>query len=271
MIQLPKGQFYGETNFKRNVNSLTLTDTVYTHDFVDWHYHETPYFTFLLEGGLIEGYKKDRKNFTAGNILFHNWDECHYNHKPTETARGFHLEIEPEFLKNHEVSLLNRQGNYTLQNPLLTILFYRLLTESKSKDPLSEMVIESLVLEIISVLNNETVLDEKDLPRWVNQVKEILHENDSTALNLKEIANILTIHPVHLSRSFKKYFHCTLGEYIRRIKIEKAALGLLNSDQSLTAIAHECGFADQSHFIRIFKDYLRMNPSLFKKIQKAKC
>lgn len=101
--------------------------------------------------------------------------------------------------------------------------------------------------------------------------KEILHENDSAALNLKEIANILTIHPVHLSRSFKKYFHCNLEEYIRRIKIEKATLGLLNSDQSLTAIAHECGFTDQSHFIRMFKDYLRMNPSLFKKIQKAKC
>lgn len=70
MKQLSKGQFYGETNFRRSVDSLTLTDTVYTHDFVDWHYHETPYFTFLLQGGLTEGYKKERKNLRPGVFCF---------------------------------------------------------------------------------------------------------------------------------------------------------------------------------------------------------
>lgn len=268
MKQLSKGQFYGETNFRRSVESLTLTDTVYTHDFVDWHYHETPYFTFLLQGGLTEGYKKERKNFTAGSILFHHWDECHYNHKPAGTARGFHLEIDHQFSKDYDLSLQNLRGNREIHDPSLKILFYRLMAESRSKDPLSEIVIQSSVLEIFSVLNSQSTVEERRTPPWVGQVREILNEHDHASLSLNEIANILNIHPVHLSRSFKKYFHCTLGEYVRKIRIEKAVLDLLNSNQSLTTIAHDRGFADQSHLIRIFKAYLGMNPSSYKKMHK---
>ncbi|GEN77914.1 helix-turn-helix transcriptional regulator [Chryseobacterium hagamense] len=268
MIQLQKGRFYGETHFKREVRSLTLTDTVYTHDVVDWHYHETPYFTFLLQGGLIEGNKKERKGFTAGTVLFHHWDERHYNEKPTATARGFHLEMDSGFLEAHDLSLKNLRGTHDLRNPLLKILFYRLLAESKSEDPLSEMVIESSVLEIFSVLNNDFMADEKGTPPWVSRAREFLNDHGAAPLSLNETARLLNIHPVHLSRSFKKYFHCTLGEYVRRTRIEKALPEMLNGHRSLTAIACDCGFTDQSHFIRTFKAYLGMNPSSFKKMQK---
>jgi AraC family transcriptional regulator len=268
MVQLERGRFYGETHFKREVRSLTLTDTVYTHDFVDWHYHETPYFTFLLQGGLTEGYKKGRKDFTAGAVLFHHWDERHYNEKPTETARGFHLETDPRFLEEYGLSLKNLRGNHDLEDPLMKILFYRLLAESKSKDPLSEMVIESSVLEIFSVLNKEAAVDEKKTPPWVSRARELLNDHDHTSLSLSETARLLNIHPVHLSRSFKKYFHCTLGEYVRRIRIERAVSEVLCGSRPFTAIAHDCGFADQSHFIRTFKDYLGMNPSSYKRMQR---
>lgn len=268
MLQLARGQFYGNTHFKRSVKLLTLTDTVYTHDFVDWHYHEMPYFTFLLQGGLTEGSKNGRKNLQAGNILFHHWNECHYNQKPAGISRGFHLEIDPEFLKTYDVSLHCLQGSHTLQNPLLKILFYRLLAATKMSGSFNEMVIESLVLEIISGSNNEFLTDERHIPKWVHQVKEILIENYNIPLSLNEIADILNIHPVHLSRSFSKYFHCTLGEYVRRLKIEKAMPDIVAGNTSFTDIAYECGFADQSHFIRVFKAYLKMNPSLYKKLQK---
>lgn len=142
------------------------------------------------------------------------------------------------------------------------------MVESRSKDPFSEIVIQSSVLEIFSVLNSQSTVEEKRTPPWVGRVREILNEHDHASLSLNEIATILNIHPVHLSRSFKKYFHCTMGEYVRKIRIEKAVLDLLNSNQSLTTIAHDRGFADQSHLIRIFKAYLGMNPSSYKKMHK---
>ena len=58
MKHLKTGQFYGITNETIHLAGVTLTDTEYTHEKVDWHYHENAYFTFLLEGAVLEGNKR---------------------------------------------------------------------------------------------------------------------------------------------------------------------------------------------------------------------
>jgi hypothetical protein len=50
--------FFGQTHKTLHFDGLTITDTEYTHPFVDWHYHENPYFTFLLQGNMTEEIRK---------------------------------------------------------------------------------------------------------------------------------------------------------------------------------------------------------------------
>lgn len=52
------GEFYGQTNTTIKLEGLTLTHTVYTHDKVDWHYHENAYFTFIPREMLLRGIKR---------------------------------------------------------------------------------------------------------------------------------------------------------------------------------------------------------------------
>jgi transcriptional regulator GlxA family with amidase domain len=56
-----------------------------------------------------------------------------------------------------------------------------------------------------------------------------------------------------------------LGDYIRKLRVENALILLGNKERSLTDIALECGFSDQSHFIRCFKVLNKINPSHFRK------
>lgn len=65
MEHLQKGTFFGQTNETILLDGITLTDTVYTHSKVDWHYHENAYFTFILEGNVIS----EIKNHTLLLIL----------------------------------------------------------------------------------------------------------------------------------------------------------------------------------------------------------
>jgi AraC family transcriptional regulator len=58
MQHLQTGQFFEQTNTTIHLDGITLTDTEYTLDKVDWHYHENAYFTFILQGNVIEGNKK---------------------------------------------------------------------------------------------------------------------------------------------------------------------------------------------------------------------
>ena len=72
MEQLQTGKFYGNTFSTLSAGGITITETEYTHDWVDWHYHENAYFTFLLSGKLIEGSKKEKNICAEGALLYHN-------------------------------------------------------------------------------------------------------------------------------------------------------------------------------------------------------
>jgi hypothetical protein len=108
----------------------------------------------------------------------------------------------------------------------------------------------------------------KKPPAWAKEMKEIIQDQVDTnlSLNLKEISKGLNVHPSYLSREFSKYFeNLSFGEYIRKLRIEKAMQLMETPSYSLTEIAYLTGFSDQSHFTRIFKKHTGKNPSAYRK------
>jgi AraC family transcriptional regulator len=103
-------------------------------------------------------------------------------------------------------------------------------------------------------------------PEWVSKLKEILHDNIFENYSLDFLASYLGLHPVHLSRYFPRYFNCSLGEYMRKLRVEKSLTLLPNKNQSLTAIAYDCGFSDQSHFSRCFREFTGINPLAYRRL-----
>jgi hypothetical protein len=112
------------------------------------------------------------------------------------------------------------------------------------------------------------------IPAWAKELKEIIQDQIDTnlTLSLKEVSKTLQVHPSYLSREFSKYFDdLSFGDYIRKLRIEKAIQLLNDPKYSLSEIAYLAGFSDQSHFTRIFKKVTGKNPSSFKKnITKSK-
>jgi AraC-like DNA-binding protein len=106
------------------------------------------------------------------------------------------------------------------------------------------------------------------IPAWAKELKTIIQDQIDTnlALTLTGISSELNINPAYVSREFSKYFdNLSFGEYIRKIRIEKAIVYIQTSDYSLSEIAYLTGFSDQSHFTRIFKLETGFTPSEFKK------
>src|SRR5919107_1583356 len=107
---------------------------------------------------------------------------------------------------------------------------------------------------------------QKKTPDWVKELKQIIQDQIDTNLNLTEISKSLDINPSYLSREFSKHFNnLTFGEYIRKLRIEKAIALIQAHKYSLTEIAYLTGFSDQSHFTRIFKQHTGKSPSAYKK------
>jgi AraC family transcriptional regulator len=266
MKYLRTADFFGETNQTVRLDGITLTDTVYTHEYVDWHYHENAYFTFILEGRLIEGNSREKYNCTAGGLLFHNWQETHYNIKPEGFTRGFHIELDREFFKKTDLGRDFPEGSFRIEDTDIRLLAYRIFRETKIDDTAAAVSVEALLLKVLAKLARQKSEAYAKRPVWVKRLKEILYEDCADRHSLGNLSRELNIHPVHLSRDFSRYFGCNLGEYIRKMRIEKALSLLPAKDLSLTDIAYRCGFADHSHFIRCFKQIEGATPSEFRRI-----
>jgi len=269
--QLQTGNFYGQTNKTTHLNGITITDTEYTHDKVEWHYHENAYFTFILAGGVIEGNKKEVYNCRAGSLLFHNWHDPHYNIKPKGFTRGFHIELKKDWFNDFNLDQDRLQGSFAVADPDVKFLFYKLFKESKLDDEVTAVAVEALLLQTLTKMQANEIALSNRIPAWAKRLREILTDDVVQKHTLAGLSAQLQIHPVHLSRDFSKYFNCNLGEYMRKLKIERSFALLHDGKLSLTDIAFACGFADQSHFLRNFKQLGNANPSAYRKLLLRAC
>tara|TARA_R110002020_G_scaffold47905_2_gene136833 strand:- start:17334 stop:18143 length:810 start_codon:yes stop_codon:yes gene_type:complete len=260
MNTLKTGEFYGTHYQKSTFENIIITDTEYTHSKVDWHYHEHPYFTYLLQGKLFESNKKEAYYLRPGSLLFHNWQDAHYNIKPPEYTRGFHIELNARWFMEYDIHIPDLEGSMDLKNPVTKSLLNKVFIESKLNDPISFLSIEALLIEIFGTIGTEAHTKKANRPLWTNRLREFLMEGEGD-LSLKNLSAVLGIHPVHLSREFNRYFGTSLGNYIRLIRLNKAFCLMAANKSSMTEICYQCGFYDQSHFISNFKLVYGTTPS----------
>ena len=126
---------------------------------------------------------------------------------------------------------------------------------------------ENLLLDIYHKFLKQNSPSKK-IPLWARELTAIIQDKIDTDLNLslKDASVALNVHPAYLSREFSKYFNdLTFGDYMRKLRIEKAMQLLHESKYTLTEISYLTGFSDQSHFTRVFKKVTGKNPSSFRR------
>ncbi|MBD2755891.1 helix-turn-helix domain-containing protein [Spirosoma validum] len=267
MDNLAKGQFFGHSRNEMVVNGLTVVQSAY-HNLTScpWHYHENAYFAFTTSGHLLETYKRKDIALSAGSLTYHYSQEPHCNSRYSPYVSALHVDIDERWFDRCDLRHTRPEGLWELQSPDLKIIFARLLAEAKQGGTEQGIGTESLVLTAFSkMLQLREFSDHK--PAWQEKIKELLYAHYDETLSLTSIASELQLHPVYLCQQFPKLFQCTLSEYVRKIRIEKATERLMNRDPiSLTSLAYACGFSDQSHFIRLFKKHTGLIPLAFRKL-----
>ena len=88
--------------------------------------------------------------------------------------------------------------------------------------------------------------------------------------SLEEIANALYIDRIYLSKCFKNSTGDTLLHCHNRLRCEKAAELLLNTEYSIDFISSKVGYATSSHFARVFREFYGCSPARYRKTAYAK-
>jgi AraC family transcriptional regulator len=212
------------------------------------HFHENAHLAFILNGGVVDKRQKSETEIVSGDLVFFHAGEPHqtiYKCFP-EVNLCFELDegllADKSFGEKFQIESLSKSAN----TKFTALKIYK---EFAIQDEFSDTSIETLILNLLS---GETET-KNERPKWVEKVIELLNDSWNEPLSLNDLAVAANVYPTTISKHFPKYVSCTLGEYRRRLKIEKSLNFIKTSHQSLTEIAYQCGFADQSHFTRTFK------------------
>jgi AraC family transcriptional regulator len=272
MDNLGKGRFYGGTKKQWQFGGLTIVDSAFRKfEYCPWHYHQNVHFAFTTSGSVVETHRKKEFRLSAGCLLYNHSAEPHCNSNYAEFVSALQVDIDPSWFKMKELEVSELSGAREVKNPLIKNLFAILLAEINAFDNISALSIDGILVRSLVELNNSSHAKSFSKPLWVTKIKELLYDRYCEHLSLQEIAMAVNIHPVYLCQQFPFHFHCGFGEYIRKIRIEKAVESIMqNPKTALTEISYSCGFADQSHFIRIFKKNMGITPSAFREIIRQK-
>ncbi len=127
MQELKKSSFFGVNKNKSDYNGLIIADTEYPAPIeVPWHYHESPYFTYFMTGHLLEVNKKETYACIPGTLVFHNWQEPHYNTRHSDYTHYLHIELDKKWFERNFLDLSAFEGSIFLDNPDYRALFNRI-------------------------------------------------------------------------------------------------------------------------------------------------
>lgn len=103
-------------------------------------------------------------------------------------------------------------------------------------------------------------------PPWLERLRVSIHDRPGRPIRVAELAAEAGVHPAHLARIFRRHHGCTVGTYVRRLRLEAARAALLDGDRTISAIALSNGFSDQAHFTRRFKEMMGVPPGEYRRL-----
>ena len=135
-----------------------------------------------------------------------------------------------------------------------------------SPRPVSGLVIESIALEVLAQSARwERRRAERHSPPWLGQLQDSLASDLAVVPELSTLASMAGVHRVHVARAFRDHLGCTVGDYVRRLRVRRACELLTRTSVPLTEVAMQAGFFDQSHMTRVLKAFLGVTPAALRR------
>lgn len=129
---------------------------------------------------------------------------------------------------------------------------------------LVDMLMHQATLQRLNLADQMHNLSEREGKR-MEQVLQFLVEESHRPLTLEEVASVANMSREAFCRFFKERTRKTLVTFLNELRLSNACQALLHSDQTIASIAFTCGFANLSHFNRIFIKTIGITPREFRR------
>lgn len=271
-LVLPHGQFLGACASKREAGGFALAELTPTvpPEEVARHTHEDAHLVLLLDGTYVSTAAKAPPICRPPLLIYNPPGTTHRDRFHaldgrflTISVSGAGLQRIRQFLEPLDQPTAFREG------PPLQ-LAQRLFRECRQWDRVSPLAAEGLCLELMAEMARTADRRHRQPPSWLKTARALIHDRCAENIGVSEIAQAVGVHPVHLARTFREFYQCTPGDYLRHCRLERAAGLLRGPGQPIAEIALDAGFADQSHFSKAFRKAFAVSPSEYRRAHVAR-
>lgn len=258
------GKFVGAPVHARAFEGVSIAENSYAADLhIAAHAHDAPLVSLVLHGNATEEVGGRTQELGGQSLLYTPSYETH-GHRFLTPSRWLNVQFSAGWFARvgageaalPRVSQLVRGGSAVNWAS-------RLGTEIREPDAVSRFAIEGALLLLVSELARLPVPGERRRPRWLKVVEDAIEASVAEPPSVEELAALAGVHGSHLLRTFRRHHGCTVANYVRRRRIERARAEVAASKRPLSMIALDAGFSDQSHFTRVFRQAFGETPGQY--------
>ena len=247
----PAGYFTGETTSWETSGAVLSEVRHAVPRSVTAHEHQSAYCSLLLEGAYAERGAGFDLRYEPYTLVFHCAHTVHED-EMCAPSRFFAVELLTQWEKVIDELGGARAHVFELDggDPVWVVL--RLYREFLARDIAPESSVEALLYELCTHVASRVPEDSRE-PAWLPEIDAVIRERFTNPPSLLDVASGAGIHAAHLCRAFRRFRGRTISDAMLGMRVQHVCRRLVESEESLAAIAAESGFTDQSHMNRLFK------------------
>ncbi len=261
---LKLGEYCGDTVRRRQAPGFLFTENRFEPGkVIPKHKHRLDHLTCVISGSFSERYEDRELECKKGCVLIVPAGLAHTDNIGQEGAHTLSLELSPRTSARINQSFTVFQAPAVLTSPQIRSCIGRVCSEFAAQEAASLLMLSALSYELLGLI--ERTLDRDTGPTWMEEAMRAIHAGARDGATASSVAKKIGIHEAHLSRVFKKINGCSVGDYVRFIRLESAKRDLIETEKTISEIAVEAGFYDLAHFSREFKKAFGITPSNYRK------
>lgn len=222
-----------------------------------FHVHDQVTVVVPLSGSFVENTLKKSIQGKPGVVIVETPESPHENIYSPRGGTNLRLRMSPELQSFIECEAHGHSGH------VRTYEIARSMADNMS-DPL---LLECASLEILGFVNNGPEWRPRSRPAFLREIVTNLRSDVDLGREITAIARDAQVSPIRLVRTFRSAYGISLARFIRVVQMQRALRLLSDPAISISTVAAEANFSDQSHMTRAFAQTYGVTPAALRRLK----
>lgn len=246
------------------VRGIEVRELVYDGGVIPRHAHATAGFCLVLDGQYEERYAAHTLACAARTVTFSPAGEEHANVFVSTRSHCLTVDVPASWIDRVDGNRARLRDPFETRGGTMASLAGRLLHELHGPDDAAGLIIEGTVLELLGHAARSRARETRVSPA-IRRTYELLQARYREPVSLADLAHATGRHPAYIATAFREAYGETVGDCLRRLRVDDASRALAGTDVAIAEVALASGFGSQSHLTRVFKRATGITPAEYRR------